>query len=43
MNDAIRDQIVRGVSASELGRLAAESGMASLTEDVSRKVAEGVT
>ena len=43
MNDAIRDQIMRGASASELGRLACESGMASLTEDVSRKVAEGVT
>ena len=43
MNDAIRDQIMRGASASELGRLASESGMASLTEDVSRKVAEGVT
>ena len=43
VNDAIRDQIMRGASASELGRLASESGMASLTEDVSRKVAEGVT
>jgi type IV pilus assembly protein PilB len=43
MNDAIRDQIMRGGSRSELGRLASESGMASLTEDVSRKVAEGLT
>jgi general secretion pathway protein E len=43
MNDAIRDQIMCGASASELGRLAVESGMASLTEDVSRKVAEGLT
>ena len=43
MNDAIRDQIMCGASASDLGRLAAESGMASLTEDVNRKVAEGLT
>ena len=43
INDSIRDQIMRGASASDLGRLAAESGMASLTEDVSRKVAEGLT
>ena len=43
MNDSIGDQIMRGASASDLGRLAAESGMASLTEDVSRKVAEGLT
>ena len=43
MNDSIRDQIMRGASTSELGRLAAESGMASLTEDVNRKVAEGLT
>ena len=43
MNDAIRDQIMRGASTSDLGRLASESGMASLTEDVSRKVAEGLT
>ncbi|MCH8813259.1 MAG: Flp pilus assembly complex ATPase component TadA, partial [Gemmatimonadetes bacterium] len=43
MNNAIRDEIMCGASASELGRLATESGMASLTEDVSRKVAEGVT
>ena len=43
MNDAIRDEIMCGASASELGRLAAESGMASLTEDVNRKVAEGLT
>ena len=43
MNDAIRDQIMRGASTSDLGRLAAESGMASLTEDVNRKVAEGLT
>ena len=31
MNDAIRDQIMRGASTSDLGRLASESGMASLT------------
>ena len=43
INDAIRDQIMRGASRSDLGRLASESGMASLTEDVSRKVAEGLT
>jgi type IV pilus assembly protein PilB len=43
MNDAIRDQIMRGASTSDLGRLASESGMASLTEDVMRKVAEGLT
>ena len=43
MNDAIRDQIMRGASTSDLGRLASESGMASLTEDVGRKVAEGLT
>ncbi len=43
MNDAIRDEIMCGASASELGRLAAESGMASLTEDVNRKVSEGLT
>ena len=43
MNDAIREQIMRGASTSDLGRLASESGMASLTEDVSRKVAEGLT
>ncbi len=43
MNDTIRDQIMRGASTSDLRRLAAESGMASLTEDVSRKVAEGLT
>ena len=43
MNDAIRDQIMRGASTSDLGRLASESGMASLKEDVSRKVAEGLT
>jgi len=43
MNDAIRDQIMRGASTSDLGRLASESGMAPLTKDVSRKVAEGLT
>ena len=43
VNDALRDQIMRGASTSDLGRLASESGMASLTEDVSRKVAEGLT
>ena len=43
MNDAIRDQIMRGASTSDLRRLASESGMASLTEDVNRKVAEGLT
>ena len=43
MNDAIRDQIMRGASTSDLGRLASEGGMASLMEDVSRKVAEGLT
>ena len=43
MNDAIRDQIMSGASTSELGRLASASGMASLTEDVSRKIAEGLT
>ena len=43
MNDAIRDQIMRGASASDLTRLASEGGMASLTEDVNRKVAEGLT
>lgn len=43
INDAIRDQIMSGASASDLRRLATESGMASLTEDVSRKVAEGLT
>ena len=43
MNDAIRDQIMSGASTSELGRLASASGMVSLTEDVSRKIAEGLT
>ena len=43
MNDAIRDEIMCGASVSDIGRLAAESGMASLTEDVNRKVAEGLT
>ena len=43
LNDGIREAIMRGASTSDLGRLAFESGMASLTEDVRRKVAEGLT
>jgi len=43
VNDAIRDEIFRGASTSTLRRLAAESGMASISEDAHRKVAEGVT
>ena len=43
VNDAIRDEVLRGASTSTLRRLAAESGMASISEDAHRKVAEGVT
>ena len=43
ITDAIRDEILRGASTSTLRRLAAESGMASISEDANRKVAEGVT
>ena len=43
VNEAIRDEILGGASTSTLRRLAAESGMASISEDAHRKVAEGVT
>ena len=43
INDSIRDEIIRGASTSTLRRLAVDSGMASLSEDARRKVAEGLT
>ena len=43
INDYMRDEIIRGASTATLRRLAAESGMASLSEDARRKVAEGLT
>ncbi len=43
INDYIRDEIIRGASTAALRRLAVESGMASLSEDARRKVAEGET
>ena len=43
LNDGMRDQIIRGASTSALRRLASDSGMASLSEDARRKVAEGLT
>ena len=43
INDSMRDEIIRGASTSTLRRLAVDSGMASLSEDARRKVAEGLT
>jgi type IV pilus assembly protein PilB len=43
LNDAIRDEVARGASSSALRRLAMESGMVTLTEDMRRKIAEGLT
>ncbi len=43
LNDAIRDEVARGASSSALRRLALASGMVTLTEDVRRKIAEGLT
>ncbi|MEX2526297.1 MAG: ATPase, T2SS/T4P/T4SS family [Gemmatimonadota bacterium] len=43
MNDDLRDEVVRTVSAGELRRRAAAAGMGTLLEDARRKVAEGVT
>ena len=43
MNDALREQVVRGSAVSVLRRLARESGMGSMSDDARRKVAEGVT
>ena len=43
INDYMRDEIIRGASTATLRCLAAESGMASLSEDARRKVAEGLT
>ena len=43
INDSMRDEIIRGASTATLRRLAVDSGMASLSEDARRKVAEGLT
>ena len=43
MTDAMKEEVVRGASTSEIRRLASEAGMGSLAEDARRKVAERVT
>lgn len=43
VNDEIREEIIRGASTATIRRLAEEAGMASLSEDARRKVAEGLT
>lgn len=43
VNDALRDGVVTGASASVLRRRAREAGMGTLADDARRKVAEGVT
>ena len=43
IDDAMREEILRGASISTLRRLARARGMTTLTEDARRQVAEGMT
>ncbi len=43
LDDAIREEVVRGASATTLRRLARATGMSLMVEDALRKVAESIT